>query len=124
MKDDIEKIMKEQSDLNGRINFIVKSLNSEYSDAVSDEIEKLYSNDSELEKSIDAMGAAARSMESVLEQMNEKLDSVLGKMKYIEDNNDRTSMQLDMLESRLSVSEKMKDRNEIEEAVRKIRREA
>jgi len=70
------------------------------------------------------MGAAARSMESVLEQMNEKLDSVLGKMKYIEDNNDRTSMQLDMLESRLSVSEKMKDRNEIEEAVRKIRREA
>ena len=124
MKDDIEKIMKEQSDLNGRINFIVKSLNSEYSDAVSDEIEKLYSNDSELEKSIDAMGAAARSMESVLEQMNEKLDSMLGKMKYIEDNNERTSMQLDMLESRLSVSEKMKDRNEIEEAVRKIRREA
>ena len=123
MKDEIEKIMKEQSALNERISFIVKSLNTEYSDAVSEEIQKLYSNDSELEKSIGSMGGAVRSMESVLEGMNEKIDSLLERIKSAEENDERTTMQLDMLESRLSVSERLQDSNEISEAVKKIRRE-
>ncbi len=123
MNGDIEKIMRDQSALNERINFIVKSLNMEYSDAVSEEIQKLYSNDSELEKSIGSMSGAVRSMESVLEGMNEKIDSLLEKIKAAEENSERITMQLDMLESRLSVSEKLQDRNEISEAVKKIRRE-
>ncbi|MBI2173223.1 MAG: hypothetical protein HYT73_03385 [Candidatus Aenigmarchaeota archaeon] len=123
MAGDIERILREQADMNDRIGRLVKSINSEYSDAVSGEIEKLYANDAELEKSIDGLHEAAKSMETVIEALGEKIDALAQKMRYIEETNEKIAGDVDIMERRLSSAERLQDMNGMEEAVRKIKRE-
>ena len=85
MTGDIERILKEQADINERVGRLVKSINSEYSDAVSGEIEKLYANDAELEKGINGLQEAVKSMETVIEAVGERIGVLAQKMKYIEE---------------------------------------
>ncbi len=123
MVQDAGRILKEQADINERVGRLVKSINSEYSDAVSGEIEKLYANDAELEKRLDGLHGAAKSMETVIEALGEKIDDLSQKMKYIEELSERISGDIDIIERRLSSAERLQDMNEMEEAVRKIKRE-
>ncbi|MDI6720787.1 MAG: hypothetical protein QMD85_00240, partial [Candidatus Aenigmarchaeota archaeon] len=65
---------------------------------------------------------AVRTMESVLKDLTERLDSFGQKVKYMEENDERVFIELKILSDRLEIYEKVQDRMEIDEAIKKIKR--